>query len=80
MGETSEGEKEKVFAISNICGTVCACERGGRCYIIPQTKQKKKEKVFRFGEFGFPVKFIFIYLEHRTQGWLREGKAKQREL
>lgn len=48
-------------------------------YIKNQTK-KIKEKVFRLGEFGFPVKFIFIYLEHRTQGWLREGKAKTKRV
>ena len=40
-----------------------------------QTKTKKKFSVW--GELGFPVKFIYIYLEHRTQGWLREAKQKQ---
>lgn len=48
--------------------------------LYPKPNKKTKEKVFRLGEFGFPVKFIFIYLEHRTQGWLREGKAKTKRV
>lgn len=48
-------------------------------YTKPNKQTKTKKKFSVWGELGFPVKFIYIYLEHRTQRLVERGKAKAKQ-